>query len=86
MERTAIKIKEVTAGKTKQEAWSDVTEYTAPYTGKADRGRMWEALSKRFAHRGSIAGSSWGACSVHIENINEIEKTITWSLSYGIGD
>jgi hypothetical protein len=86
MERTAIIIDLVTIGKTRQEAWSDVTEYTAPYTGKADRSRMWTALNKKFGHRGSIAGSSWGACSVSIVNINEVEKTITWSLSYGIGD
>ena len=72
--------------KSEQQAWSDVVTYAVPVVGTYDRNKIWSALNAKFAHPGSIIGSSYGNCSVSLGDYNETTHMLTVSLSYGIGE
>jgi PAB1-binding protein PBP1 len=70
----------------KQESYHDVVTYKVPFVGTPDNARISKAIWNRFTSRGSIIGSSYGASSVYIHDIDLVEKTVTFSISTGIGD
>jgi hypothetical protein len=70
----------------KQESYHDVVTYKVPFVGTPNTERISKAIWNRFTSRGSIIGSSYGASSVYIHSIDPVEKTVTFSISTGIGD
>jgi len=75
--------------KTHMAAWADEVTFVAPYIGEVPADNPYaisNAIHRKYSKPGSIAGSSYGSCSVRVESIDPAAKTVTFTLSYGIGE